>query len=187
MKKYLLLAIAILLTPMSVFSQNLSAYGVSLGDSKYTVERVLVNKDKKVKYDTSSKGEECITISYPSIASVTFDMASFTFDKNDKLHRICFSSADYGAYGMPGAPWEAIFRSKTEECKNIFLVMSQNLILKYGNPTVSSNQSAIWQMGNKRIELEYTYYYNYNQYNTIDSGVRVGLTYSVLDVTNSDF
>ena len=172
---------------MSVFSQNLSAYGVKLGDSMYTVEDVLNDKGKKIKHSTNRKGENLISISNPSIGGAYFDSVAFIFNHNNKLRLISFYASDSRGTGTPGAPWEAEFHRKAAKCKNAFLTMSQNLILKYGNPTAHSDKTAIWQMGCERIQLEYNYIYNYDQFGWIEHEVNVSLTYEIVDVDNADF
>ncbi|MEE0864276.1 MAG: hypothetical protein U0L61_03995 [Alistipes sp.] len=186
MKKYLFLAM-ILLTPMSVFSQSLSAYGVSLGDSIYEVENVLEDKGKTVKHSTNKRGEDLLRISNPSIGGASFDSVAFVFNKNDELRLISFYTGDTGGTGTPGAPWEAEFNRTATKCRNAFLTMSQNLVAKYGEPTAYSNSTAIWQMGNEKIELVYKYIYEPDQYGWILHEVSVSLTYEMIDLENSDF
>lgn len=186
MKQFLLVTIAILTIPISLHSQNLSAYGVTLGEDKYNVENVLENKGKSIKYDTNKKGNAVLRISYPRIGDAYFDNGTFVFNDDDELCSISFSSVD-GGTGNPGMPWEARFQRKAQECKNAFLKMAQNLKLKYGSPDTYSNTSAIWQKGNERISLEYDYQYEYNQFGWIDSHVSVLLKYEQIDLDNADY
>lgn len=187
MKRILFVLIAVLSLPISIYSQNLSAYGVSLGEYQYKVENILENKGKSIKYDTNEEGETLLEISNPSIGDVNFDYGTFIFNKDDKLRTMSFGSYDAGAFGMPGAPWEAQFHRKANECKNAFLTMAQNLQFKYGAPSTYTDTSATWQRGNQRISLEYVYKFEYNSYNTIDSYVSVRLTYKLINPSDVDY
>lgn len=187
MKRFLLLVVVILSMSINVFSQGLSAYGVSLGEKKYKVENSLENKGKKVKYSTNKKGEALLKISNPIIGGASFDTGTFGFNDDDKLRFITFFSHDPGGTGDPGMPWEAKFHRKAEECKNTFLKMIQNLKLKYGTPDTYSNTSAMWQKGNERISLEYEYQYEYNQFGWVDHNVSVTLKYELIDLENADY
>lgn len=91
MKRFLLLVVVILSMSINVFSQGLSAYGVSLGEKKYKVENSLENKGKKVKYSTNKKGEALLKISNPIIGGASFDTGTFGFNDDDKLRFITFS------------------------------------------------------------------------------------------------
>lgn len=187
MKRILFVLIAILSLPISIYSQNLSAYGVSLGEYQYKVKNILENKGKSVKYDTNKEGETLLKIINLSIGDVNFESGTFIFNKDDKLHEMIFSSSDATFFGMPGGPWEARFHRKANECKNAFLTMAQNLQIKYGAPSTYTDTSATWQRGNQRISLEYGYKFEYNSYNTIDSHVRVCLTYKLINPSDVDY
>lgn len=186
MKRILTVICALFWMSIGAFSQSLSAYGVTLGDDKYEVESILEDKGKRIKYLTNKKNEDLFKISNPSIGGASFDSGTFRFNKKGKLCYISFSSSD-GGTGDPGMPWEAQFHRKAEECKKAFLTMAQNLKQKYGVPDSHSNTSAIWQMGNERISLNYDYIYEYNSYGWVDHHVSVGLKYEFIDIDNADF
>ena len=186
MKKILVAIIAILL-PMFIIAQDLSAYGVTLGDSKYVVEDILQGKGDKIKYSTNKLGEDVLAVSSPSIGGVNFDRVSFIFNKANKLRMISFWSSDSRGTGTPGMPWEAEFHRKASKCKNAALTMSQNLTLKYGEPISYTENKAIWQFGNQRITLDYIYIYQYDSYGWIDHEVSVSLQYSIIDTANADY
>lgn len=186
MKKVIIIALFVLLNSTFSFGQNLSVYGLEIGDSKYRVESVLESKGKTVKSGTTDKGTEYLKVTYPNIGGVTFDGCSCYFNSNDELYRVAFYSS-YGGTGDPGMPWEDRFRRKTNECKNTFSTMLQNLVMKYGEPTTVSDEYVTWQIYNQRIKLEFTYQYDRNQYGWIDSWVSVGLEYEKIDLNSVDF
>lgn len=187
MKRILSVLVAMLLVPIGMLSQSLSAYGVSLGEYKYEVENILENKGKSIKHSTNKYGEALLKISNPSIGGASFDTGTFIFNEDDKLRSMTFFSYDLGGYGSPGMPWEAKFHRKAEECQNAFLKMAQNLKLKYGTPDTYSNTSAIWQKGNERISLEYEYQYEYDQFGGVNHHVSVTLKYEQIDLDNADY
>lgn len=187
MKRILYLTVIALLLPINVFSQSLSAYGVSLGENKYKVESILKNKGKSVKHGNNSNGTTYLAISNPSIGGASFDRCVFEFNNYNKLFEINFSSSDATFAGYPGGPWEATFNRKVNECKNSFVTMAQNLKLKYGTPDTYSDTSIIWQKGKERISLVYKYKYEYNQYGFIDSEVRVDLRYETINLNGVDY
>ena len=185
--KKILAAIIVLLMPIFVIAQNLSAYGVSLGDSKYVVEDELESKGKKIKYSTNKYGEEIYRVSNPSIGGVYFDSVSFVFNDENKLRLISFYASDPRGTGTLGMPWEAEFKRQAAKCKNAFLTMSQNLVLKYGEPIAYSDSTAMWQIGDQRITLDYKYVYQYDQFGWIDHEVSVSLQYSIIDLNSADY
>lgn len=187
MKRILFVLIAVLSLPISIYSQNLSAYGVSLGEYQYKVENILENKGKSIKYDTNKNGETLLEVSSPTIGGVNFDYGTFVFNKEGKLRAMTFQSYDPPGTGDPGTQWETRFRSKANKCKNSFLTMVQNLPLKYGAPSIYTDTSATWQLGNQSISLKYEYKYEYNSYGWVDSFVSVSLTYKLINPSDVDY
>lgn len=187
MKIILSIICALFWVPIGAFSQSLSAYGVTLGDDKYEVESILENKGKRVRYDTNNIGEDLLKISNPTIGGAKFESGTFIFNKKGKLRSIYFFSTEIGGTGTPGMPWEAQFHRKAEEYKKTFLTMTQNLKQKYGVPDTYTNTSAIWQIGNERITLNFKYKYEYDSMGWIDHHAGVNLEYEFIDINNVDY
>lgn len=72
MKKVIIIALFVLLISTFSFGQNLSVYGLEIGDSKYRVESVLESKGKTVKSGTTKKGIEYLKVTYPNIRRCYF-------------------------------------------------------------------------------------------------------------------
>lgn len=86
MKKNII--ILLLLYSMSILSQNLSVYGVSLGEKKYIVENILVGKGNTIKYDKTDDGRVFFRIDSPILGEVKYGFANFYIDKNNLVNKI---------------------------------------------------------------------------------------------------
>lgn len=191
MKKFLFL-IAILFFSINCIAQQLTAYGVSLGESKYKVKSSLLDKGKTIESGIiENDGRECFKISSVVIDGVNFDEAFFRFNQDGILELMRFNCEPDAGTGTPGMPWEARFLNNARRYNQIFQKMYQNLVMKYGNPSSSIaggvKCEAVWQMGNQRIELEYTYQYERASYGAIDTFTSVSLGYITVDINSSDF
>lgn len=190
MKKFFFL-ITIFLS-INCVAQRLTAYGVSLGDSKYKVESTLSHKGKTVRSGIiEDDGREYLEISSVVIGGVEFDEAFFRFNQDDKLELIRFNCEADGGTGSPGMPWEARFLNRARRYNQIFQKMYQNLVMKYGNPSSSIAGAvkceAVWQMGDQLIELEYTYQYERASYGAVDFFTGLSLGYKTMDMNSNDF
>ena len=185
MKKNIIALLVLMLQSTFLLGQNLSVYGLELGDSKYRVEAVLESKGKTVSSGTTKKGSY-LRVTYPNIGGVEFDHCNCSFNHRDELYIVTFSSNDAGL-GTAGMPWESAFRSKTNECKRAFSAMLQNLTMKYGQPSMASEEYVTWQINDQRIILEFAYRYNREAYNTIDHAVSVILKYEKVDYSSVDY
>lgn len=165
-------------------AQNLSVYGLSLGDSKDRAINVLNNKGKQLNYGKTDDGFEYIKITNPQIGGTYYDGSTIYF-KNNKLYKIVFYSGDGGACG-PDSPWLNTFRHITEKCKQTFTKMNYNLKMKYGKPNVDSENLAIWQIDTQKITIEYEYKYNENFY-SVNASVWTGITYEKIDFNSLDY
>lgn len=173
--------------PMFMLAQNLSVYGISLGDNKNKITNVLVAKGKEISYDTSDSGKQFLRITSPKIGDVTYRIGNFYFDKNNRLNKVVFAQFGDGGYGDPNGAWVSGFQLQVNACEKIFITMYENLKLKYGAPRSSSKNNIIWQKGNQRITLEWAYRYDRDQSGWIHHEVRTGLVYEIIDINTSDF
>lgn len=185
--KHKLILILFAFFPLCLVAQNLSVYGVSLGDRKYKVQRVLENKGKSIKNGTASNGDKYLSISNVNIAGLDFNTANFYFKNNETLKEVYFISRVSGGLGDPGQPWEAEFHQLAKHNEYLFITMAQNLKIKYGDPNFESNDRLIWNKGKGQIELEHTYKFDENAYGFIDFWTRVCLSYKLIDVNSLDY
>lgn len=186
MKNNVIVLLMLILQSAFLFGQNLSVFGLELGDSKYQVKVLLENKGKTVKSGKTEKGIDYLQVAYPNIGGVRFDGCSCYFNSSNELYKVCFYSSD-GGYGTAGMPWESAFRSKTNECTRIFAAMLQNLTMKYGQPTIATAEYVAWKINDQKIILEFEYRYDRKPYNAIEHWVRVGLTYEKVDYNSVDY
>ena len=132
---------------MCLTAQNLSVYGVTLGDSKYKVQNVLENKGKSIKKNRTKEGIQYFKVTNVNIGGADFASASFNFDNNGTLYKVGIYSQSSGGLGSPGMPWENEFRRLAKSNEYLFMTMSQNLKMKYGEPTVESDNRIVWKIG----------------------------------------
>lgn len=187
MKKNIIALFVLIFQSTFLLGQNLSVYGLELGDSKYRVEAVLESKGKTVTSGTTKKGVDYLKVTYPNIGGVNFDACSCYFNGSDDLYKVIFYSGDVGGTGTPGMPWESTFRSKTNECKRAFSTMLQNLTMKYGQPSMATEEYVTWQIQDQKITLEFEYQYERDQYGWIVHSVYVRLNYEKVDYSSVDY
>lgn len=179
--------ILLLLYSMSILSQNLSVYGVSLGEKKYIVENILVGKGKTIKYDKTDDGRVFLRIDSPILGEVKYGFANFYIDKNNLVNKIIFVLHGDAGLGAPNGPWASGFRQQSIACERAFITMFGTLKMKYGEPNIESKNNIVWIKKNQRISLEWTYRYDKDAMGWIIFDVRTALVYEKIDVHSSDF
>lgn len=134
---------------------GLSFFGVSLGQSQYSVEDYFDNNGIKY-FEEEFKGRTRLEVTRPQIEGVKFDSAGFTFD-NNKLSVAKFLCMPKGGTTTYGTPFYIEFLNYAETLANKFEIVVKKLMSKYGNPTLTTDTSVEWHIGDCIIEVEFVF------------------------------
>ncbi len=174
--KKIIFALAILLVSNIVVSSQVSFYGVSIGDSKYSVKSSLENQNVKFTEETTKSGNKVFRINKPSIAGIKFDIGSLVFE-NGYLSSGTFVFMADGGVGNPGMPWESEFLNRAQRLAGYYEMLYQKLYGKYGTPVIDTDNYVEWQKGNTKICLTFDFKYEQDAYGWIDHFVYLDLKY----------
>ncbi|MBE6339014.1 MAG: hypothetical protein E7068_09490 [Lentimicrobiaceae bacterium] len=154
---------------------GLSFFGVSLGQSQYSVEDYFDNNGIKYSEKEIESADSRLEINQPQMAGVKFKVGCFDF-VDDKLVKSRFSSSSGGATRYD-TPYYSNFLNYARDLTNKCEIVAKKLMSKYGEPTIVTDNIIEWHIGNCIIELEYEYQHNDMGYGGVDVWVALHLRY----------
>lgn len=134
---------------------GLSFFGVSLGQSQYSVENYFDDNGIRYSEEEIETADSRLEINQPQMAGVKFKVGCFDF-VDDKLVKSRFSSYD-GAVTRYDSPYYPKFLTIARDLANKYEIVAKKLMSKYGSPTIVTNNIIEWHLGNCIIELKYIY------------------------------
>lgn len=163
-------------------------YGVSLGDSKYSVESGIKAQGKNGEWKYSSSSQmDYYHITNVKIGNCWFDTGNF-FIKDNKLCRVVIGSGDHSTLdpSHPSNPL-AKFENNASKYRRNFEELADLLNDKYGTPFQSSSNMIVWKDDGRKIVLKYSYSKEKNMFGGYDVGTGVSLIYEIIDVSQGNY
>lgn len=177
-KKLVLLTIVLnCVIVMSAQSSKITSfYGVKFGDSRSAIETGVKSQGKTGEWRRdNSKKIDYYLVSNPKLGSITFNLAKFYV--TDGL----LSTARFiNFYEVSDHGEDSVFLENVEQDRNLsqsrsqekFEQMREELVSKYGNPSVDSNDRCVWKSGNNTIILQYRSYTRYEEFSAFGNTSR---------------
>lgn len=176
LKSWILIVVFCALGIISSYAQRISSvYGVKLGDTESTVTSKISGSWK-----TTSNGKRYYESKNPSLGNCSFDDVTFWF-KNGKLDAVnfsCFASGEYWGEFFSSSGYDSA-RSKQGIFRKKFDIMRSNLLQKYGEPYLDTEDECIWRDSDRKIRLYYEYEDVINGYNNPHCTCQVLLHYEL--------
>lgn len=163
-------------------------YGVSLGDSKYSVENGIKAQGKigEWKYSSSSQ-QDYYHITNAKIGGCIFDVGNFFFTNNELCY-VVFASGETSTVdpSHPSNPL-AQFENKARNYRLTFEELADLLNDKYGTPFQYSSNMIVWKEGGRKIALEYRYSKENFGYGWYDVQTGVSLKYEIIGTSSGNY